>query len=366
MWKEGTGMLSEIGSNFWLPQGEKTEAGIKDSLFNATFEDKVFTSSGRGAISLVLEEQNENSNRALLPSFTCESVIEPFIRHGYEVAFYSVGKTLNVDRELFLDEVRKADSDVILIHNYFGFNTTSEIRDLIPELRKEGIVVIEDITQSLYSCFGRLKADYFVGSFRKWDGIPDGGFVLKVNGKIENEPTKEDTALAEMKVAAMKAKYEYLFHNQGEKESFLKLFAEAENLLENEQGVYKMSDFSQRVQANIRIEKIKEARRRNYLHLLEKIGSSVDQLFQTLPEDVTPLYFPVVCKNRRTELQIWLRSNRIYAPVVWPKPESITGELQDADFYYDKLLCIPCDQRYGTDEMARIASAINLWNGDFS
>ena len=366
MWKEGIAMLSEIGSNFWLPQGEKTEAGINGSLFNTAFEDKVFTSSGRGAISLVLEEQKANSNRALLPSFTCESVIEPFVRHGYEVAFYSVGKTLKVDRGLFLDEVRKADPDVILIHNYFGFDTTSEIRDLLPELRDEGIVVIEDITQSLYSCFGRLKADYFVGSFRKWDGIPDGGFVLKVNGKIENRPIGEDTALAEAKVAAMKAKYEYLFNNQGEKESFLKLFAEAESLLENEQEVYRMSDFSQREQANIRIEKLKEARRRNYVHLLEKTGDSVEPLFRVLPENVTPLYFPVICRNRRRDLQNWLRSNRIYAPVVWPKPDFITGGLQDADFYYDNLLCIPCDQRYGTDEMTKIASEINLWNGDFS
>ena len=356
-------MLSEIGSNFWLPQGEKVQSQIDTRLFCTTIDDSAFTSSGRCAISLVLTDITVSFKRALLPSFTCESVIDPFVQQGYKVAFYSLGDELNITRERFLDEVRKANPEVILIHNYFGFNTTSEIRGLIQNLKEEGVVVIEDLTQSLYSSFGRLPADYYIGSFRKWDGIPDGGFALKTSGYFKSKPSKEDSSLVAAKISAMLAKYEFLFNNQGEKAMFLEKFSEAERLLEDEKEIFRMSDFSQKEQANLNVEKLKKSRRRNYSHLLQSVSESVKPLFGILPDEVVPLYFPIICKNRRTEIQIWLRSNSIFAPVVWPKPRFINFKTPGADYFYEKLLCIPCDQRYGDEEMNKIASILNLWNG---
>lgn len=362
MWKEENRMLSEIGSNFWLSPDAKKESGIDVSIFNVSYEDSVFTSSGRGAVSLILSEQKSHSRRALLPSFTCESVIEPFVRKGYDVEYYSVGESLVVSEERFTAEVKLSRPDVILVHNYFGFDTASGISEILSDLMSEGITVIEDITQSLYSSFCRLPADYLTGSFRKWAGIPDGGFALKSKGKFGNRPDKEDCRLTEAKKTAMEAKYAYLFNGIGNKEDFLKKYAEAESLLENEEAVYGMSGFSVLQQANLDVRFLRERRRSNYLKLANEVGKVVRPLFTVLPDDVVPLYFPVLCGGRRKELQSLLRSNCIYAPVVWPKPPVITSSMEKADCFYNDLLCIPCDQRYGRDEMEKIVSVIDEWS----
>ena len=82
-------MMKEIGSSFWLSHGEKNSSTIDCRVFNTDYEDSVFTTSGRGAMSLILSELKAECKRVLLPSFTCESVIEPFIKHGYEVFYYT-------------------------------------------------------------------------------------------------------------------------------------------------------------------------------------------------------------------------------------------------------------------------------------
>ena len=356
-------MLKEIGSNFWLSKGDKKNTNIDNTIFNVDYEDEVFTSSGRSAISLVLSDFEIQCKRALLPSFTCESVIVPFLQKGYHVEYYSVGNNLIIDRDSFLKDIKNSDASVILIHNYFGFDTTSSIKEVITDLRKQGIVVIEDITQVLYSSFERLHADYYVGSFRKWDGIPDGGFVLKANGRFRFKPEKEDTRLIEAKIDAMMAKYNYLFCGVGEKSVFLKKFSEAEELLEKQSTIYRMAEASYKEQANLNIDLLKAKRRSNYQYLLRNLNHKmVTPLFEHIADSVVPLYFPVLCGGARASLQVWLRDNHIFAPIVWPKPECILDAIRDTDYFYDNLLCIPCDQRYGQEEMEKVISVIDKWD----
>lgn len=361
-------MLKEIGSNFWLQQGEKKRSEINKRIFNVDFDDFVFTSSGRNAIALILAELNDNERRALLPSFTCESVIEPFFKQGYRVDFYSVFNGLGVDINQFFEDVRVSKPSVLLIHNYYGFNTTSEIKGLITDLKNQGIVVIEDITQTLYSSYSRLCADYYVGSFRKWGGIPDGGFALKTVGRFFSKPDEEDVRLVDSKVNAMKAKFNYLFNNTGNKDDFLRMYLEAEKILENEHQLYRMSDVAMIEQANLDIISLVRIRRDNYRFLLSNLlGSRLKPLFESLPDNVAPLYFPILCDGKRSALQGWLRSNQIFAPIVWPRPDCFTGSIGEAENFYNDLLCIPCDQRYGINEMEYIVNCLRIfidnWEG---
>lgn len=352
-------MLKEIGSNFWITPEEKNSIDIDRSIFNTYYEDEVFTSSGRSAISLILSDIENNVKKALLPSFTCESVIDPFIRQDYQVCYYHITANGTISQKLFLEDLQNNQPSVVFIHNYFGFNTTSEITELIPEIRKRGIIVIEDITQTLYSEFLRSSADYYIGSFRKWAGIPDGGFALKATGRFRNKPKTEDSQLAELKLNAMRAKYDYLFHGTGDKNSFLRMFAEAEDFLERQDKIYQMSSVSRREQASLKISDLKKRRIDNFRFLLNNIpGSNVLPLFDELPEKVVPLYFPVLCKQERHIIQTKLRDNQIFAPIVWPKPDFMTEHYCGSDHLYENLLCIPCDQRYGIEEMERISSII--------
>lgn len=353
-------MMKEIGSSFWLSHGDKNRSTIDCQVFNTDYEDCVFTSSGRGAMSLILSESETECKRVLLPSFTCESVIEPFIKHGYEVFYYSVDRRLNINKETFLDEVGASDPSVVLIHSYYGFDTASEVRETVKDLRARGITVIEDITQTLYSSFPRLSADYYVGSFRKWEGLSDGGFALKVKGSFAQKPEAQDYELRDAGLKAMMAKYDYLFGGIGEKSAFLQMFAEAEELLEREEQVYRMSDASYFEHANLDIEDLRSRRRGNFKFLMDNLRNErVTPLFHELPDDTVPLYFPILCNQDRKEVQVLLREKSVYAPVVWPKPDYVKENYGESDLFYTHLLCIPCDQRYGLEEMNYIVEILN-------
>ena len=92
----------------------------------------------------------------------------------------------------------------------------------------------------------------------------------------------------------------------------------------------------------------------NGLHYIT--GLSI--IFSVLPDDVTPLYFPILVDNR-VQWQDLLADNDIYAPVVWPKADHCPDIDDNSQMIYDKILCIPIDQRYGIDDMDRIVKVIN-------
>jgi hypothetical protein len=89
---------------------------------------------------------------------------------------------------------------------------------------------------------------------------------------------------------------------------------------------------------------------------LKSVGG-VKPLFDYLPDEVVPLYMPVLAEDR-TAVQLYLRENLIYAPVIWPKAEGILHLSEDTQYLYDHMLCIPVDQRYSEDDMKRIVSCL--------
>lgn len=361
-------MLQEIGSNFWLSEEEIFKGDIESLEFSPLelgFKgaDCTWTSNGRAAINLVIktiEKRNPDINKSVcLPSFTCHTVYEPFIKAGYKVYTYPIGKDLMTSVQELVSAVIDSNVKVVLIHRYFGFDTLSEANDAISILRKNGIATIEDCTQSMYSEFPRLDTDYTVGSIRKWCGVPDGGFAICKNGELEYKPSDFDEKLGKTKIKASLGKYNYLFRKTGSKEDFLKLFQEAEDFLSKQDYIYNILPTSLYIQKNLDIKRLSNARRHNFNIILDGIKGceGITPIFESLDDDVVPLYFPVLCKDR-VSVQKKLANHNIYAPVVWPKHDNcppITGE---AEFIYEHILCIPIDQRYDDEDMQRIVSVL--------
>lgn len=358
-------MLSEIGSSFWIdPKKEYSlNNGLCPEIFGIYGSDFAWLSTGRSAISLILEceqlKEKQNSYKALLPAYTCESVIEPFIKKGYEVVFFSLNEKLEMDYDEIKNMLDVNRPNIFLFHRYFGFDTAKEVHKLVEYCHEKGIVVIEDRTQCLYSDIPLSGADYYVGSIRKWCEAPDGGFIVSKQNSIEVKPTEKDYELEQAKLIASYGKYDYLFNGKGEKVTYLNQFAQAEELLDKRDMVYDISDFSLSVQSTLDIQELKEKRRMNYQVLakeLEYVGG-VKVLFDSLHNNITPLYLPLIVENRQ-EIQIKLREKSIYAPIIWPKAESVVCNSK-TQFLYEHLLCIPIDQRYGIDDMKRIVECLN-------
>lgn len=357
-------MLSEIGSNFWL--NPNTSLPVRPlgspSSFKCDGDDSVWLSTGRSAIRLVLMTIEERDTKlkkvAVLPSFTCNTVFEPFLKAGFEVFYYPINKDLKTLSSTILETVLEHDASVVLFHRYFGFNTLDgEINRMCETLRELGKYTIEDCTQCLYSTIPRSKSDFTVGSIRKWTGTPDGGFAVCRKGQFYHKPTKTDTVLEQAKVKASYSKYRFLFEHEGEKNNMLAMYREAEDILDNQTQLFAISETSARVQANLDLNNLVRKRRDNYITLFQSLHCPIKPIFK-LEDNAVPLYFPVLVEDRLS-LQKHLVEHAIYAPVVWPKDEQQPTQCEGAENAYQHLLSIPIDQRYDSDDMRRIASVIN-------
>ena len=358
-------MLSEIGSNFWITPKELTYENCltTPAQFGCEGSDYVWMSTGRSATSFVLdtiEKRNPDVRKvAIIPPFTCHTVIEPFLAKGYEVRTFHTGKDLIATASDVISVANDENVGVVLFHRFFGVNTIPEIDNAICELRSHGIITIEDCTQNIYSSYPKSSADYFVGSIRKWCGVPDGGFAVCKEGVFSNKPSNADIKLQEAKKEASLLKYEYLFNGNGDKQVFLSKFREAEDILDAQDRYYRLSDLSAYIQSNLNIDELKTKRRENLRIIAEGLSKikGVHVIFETLADDEVPLYCPILC-DERSKVQPLLVKNAIYAPVVWPKADCCPEVDSDADYLYEHILCIPIDQRYDADDMTRVINVL--------
>lgn len=358
-------MMKEIGSNFWISPEELNaeEKEISLEKLGISGDDEVFLSTGRAAQSLVLDEierKNHNIKKvALIPPYTCHTVIEPFLHHGYRVYSYPVDCSLQTTPEMLKRAILDVDPSIVLIHRYFGFDTVSECESIITEYSAKGLFFIEDRTQSLFSKFASLPVQYITGSLRKWAGLPDGGFAVSISDSFKWKPTVHDEQLMNAKIEASLEKYDYIVKGVGNKDTFLEKFRIAEDILGAEDKYFSISPVSRIIFSNLDMKKVQSQRRRNY-NILFNALKNCDDLYSILPEaddDVSPLYF-VLWSNNRGDLQRKLRDNQIYAPIVWPKEEISPEICYEAEELYKHALCIPVDQRYQEEDMLRVIHCI--------
>ena len=346
--------MREIGSEFSVEFLENTE--VQNQLFIPEIENGELVFSGRTAIETVL--MNKLSiHKALLPSYCCDSMIEPFRKAGIEVSFY----TVNYNNGIMIDLNVETDTDCILWCNYFGFN--SPMPDLSRFIKRGGIV-IEDITHSLYSKKQfHEQSQYLVASLRKWEPLLCGGYCSARREKLINIPQdKPSEWFVKNKKEAMILKNRYIAgENSILKQEFLNMYkATNEWLAENYSGL-SMDEYSkyylkQIDYANHRQRRINNAK---ILYSGLKNHSDIKFLFDIYDMDC-PLFVPIIIKNgKRDEIRKRLISHEIYCPVHWPHPNA------DCDSnLYDMELSLVCDHRYNEVDMQRIIDVLYENNGE--
>lgn len=330
-------MIQEIGSEFHKvspDSGHGFSYPLPGSL--------VF--SGRTAIETVLREITW-AKKAILPSYCCYSMIQPFRNAGIEVEFYPVYFENRLKIELNIPE----NTDIILWCNYFGFTVP------MPDLSEFRGVIIEDITHSLFSeyCY-HTQSHYLVASLRKWEPINCGGYCSTVNGEIHYEPTiPPPQEYVRLKTAAMELKKEYLLDLDKEKKTrFLSMFEESNLWLAENYSGLSIDPWSKEYLSTVDVEEQRQIRRRNAKVLYEGLEKKAQFLFPIEDMDC-PLFVPVLSHNRNGARKV-LTFNQIYCPVHWPRPDGCDSNL------YEQELSIICDQRYNEEDMERIVSVLKL------
>ncbi|WP_203332248.1 DegT/DnrJ/EryC1/StrS family aminotransferase [Planococcus beigongshangi] len=351
-------MTREIGSEFWLEN--MPENSICNSPnFLGEYKNINLTSSGRGAITLLLQQIKPKRKSALLPAYICESVIIPFIEMCYECNYYEVDENL-IPSIKSISEFK--DVGVFLHLGYYGFSTNSNLKNVLKSFDENSTIIIEDVTHSLFSDYERSKFNHFyIGSIRKWFGIPSGGFLASkgtLSSKLDEKPS-----FSEKRLEALISKKDYIETGNIElKSRALSQFSEAENNLDEDFYPYKIDSLSYEIINTINEEELIRKRRQNYLILYNGLKEIPYLHHPSLPldENTCPMFFPVLIeKEYRTVVRGKLAEQGIYCPIHWPVPPQINTDIMDTTkSIYDRILSIPCDQRYGEEDMERIVTVL--------
>lgn len=352
----------EIGGDFSL-----TPSSLESTSTNNYLQDKedlCFLSTCRSAITEILKRTLPANNKlAFVPSFTCHVCVEPFVKEGYEVCPYSVETNLCVNWAKLVDDAARLNPSVILIHSYFGLNTLNGNRDAIDFLRERKVIIIEDLTHDMFSSFKRLKADYFIGSIRKWFPVPDGAFVKGL--EIEEKNYREDKELVEKKMSAMLMKGSFFEKATNENSGYRQAGVDAEHFLDTRVNTYRMSDISKKICNVFDIEATKKQRKDNYNCLYDNLisGKGVRPVLNRCKENESPYMFPVYVEDGRSDFQKFMVSHKIFPTIIWGCPEDLSSKIDDnAGYIYNHIICFHCDHRYTTDDMMRVGLLINEYN----
>lgn len=330
-------MRREIGSEFWdVPVIEK-----QNSLFP---ESTQWFLSGRTALQAIIAELGEVRSVSL-PSWCCDSMIKPFVDADLSIDFYPVV----VENGRLVQEV-KTDADVLFLMDYFGYIGPQ------PDLSGYNGVVIRDVTHSLFSS-SYSDADYYFGSLRKWCGVWTGGYAWKKDGhrlEIGSECGQKYVALRKR---AMEEKAEYI-EGKGTDKSYLRVFDEAEELLENV-DIALAADRDVELAERLDVEAIKTKRRAN----AEVLRTAFPEwlIFPTIASTDTPMFVPVLVPDKKRDtLWRYLIQNEIYCPIHWPVSEYHKLD-ERTEHIYENELSLVCDQRYTEEDMNRVVDTINTF-----
>lgn len=312
--------------------------------------DLRFMMSGRCGIYYCLEDIARTDRRkvAYVPRYTCETVLAPFAKAGYQLRFYGIDRDMgSVFDPAVLDEI-----SVLSLCGYFGFCNYD--RDFVRACHERGVVIFEDVTHSLFSEGGiDPLCDYWAGSFRKWMGVSCGGFAVKRRGVFAGDPLPVHPRHLELRQALAGAEG----HD---------LFWEGEMLLRQIFDSYGGDPHSEYVMRHADLEGVFRRRRENYSALLERLPAETAgfrPVFPVLPEGVVPCNFTVYADDR-DHFSAYLAERGIRTTAFWPVGPLVNLEgCPDERYIYDHVLSIPCDQRRSVKDMDYVARALAGYPG---
>lgn len=338
--------MREIGSEFW-------DVPVSDKVGQLEFPDNSrFFLSGRAALSHIIEDilAHRKFERVILPSYCCETMIEPFVSHGIAVEFYPVELTPEGRLEQKIPPHHGCDG--ILLMDYFGYQSTVPQCDC----SVDGIV-IRDTTHSVLTEMDNADAHYICGSMRKWAGFWTGGYAWRVNGNFAlPKPHGMDREYVRLRKQAMEEKETYMKGCSGDpKKGFLSLFAKASEMMTSKSDLCAAKRDVELLH-QFDVQGIKKQRRENAEILLKYVAKYA--LFPQLGEHDCPLFVPIVLPHEvRDRLRKHLIEKQIYCPIHWPV-SSKHHLTQETERIYREELSLVCDQRYNQTDMERMGQAI--------
>ncbi len=320
--------LREIGGFFGL------EMPVFDNFPQA---GGVMLGSGRQALEYILRGMG-TVKRLYVPYYTCPTVYEPMTGLNVEPVFYHVNERLEPE-----ETPRLGEGEFFLYTNYFGIK--ERCADALAALYGGRLIV--DNALALYS--PRREVSSALYSPRKWCGVPDGGVAVSAGRAMPvvgaEESAERAVFLLECAANGVEAAAEACERNEARLHGA---------------PMRAMSRLSQFLLKGIDFKELARRRRENFFFLHERLGH-LNRLNIDMASIAVPYCYPFWTSF--PALRDALIDRRILFPVLWHE----VLEVAPADGVETKLamglLPLPIDQRWGREDMERIARTVEKWYG---
>lgn len=339
------------------------QPSTKEVFGCSKFKYNLYTFSARSALNVYLDEIYSGEKNVVLPIYTCETCIKPFVDHGFNIEYYRINEDLSINEDSLVTELEKiAYNGILYVHSYFGFDTLSKAKPLLKKLRqKNELTIIDDYTQSWLNKKKEIEADIYLCSIRKWLSTPDGGVLSSDTQPLQSKNIKpfcEEQVNEYIEASLLKNRF--LENDPSvEKSQFYPLFKHTIEYFEHKEA-YALSPISKVIFDTANYDFVINQRIKNAKFLSQNINNNiVEKIFNDIPQGIVPFYYPIYIKNgRRADLQKHLIENNIFCTIHWT-PSKIIAERPEIAQIYPNILSLVCDQRYSTDDMTRFVEAIN-------
>lgn len=320
-------MMDAIGGYFGLADRE-------EGVF--PHEGGILLNTGRNALEYILRSIGD-VKRVYLPYYTCEVVLEPLRKLNIPWTFYHTDSKFEIS-----DRIDPAKGEYIIANNYFGIKDAyiSTLAD------KFGERLIVDCAQALFAKpLAGIKAFY---STRKFVGVADGGVAYlgtESDGKVQvtefDCTDNHDSHLVKRREFGAEAGFAD--------------YQENERKLDN-QPIRWMSDKTKDILDHINFDNVKAVRRNNYRILNEALKDRNILHLPAADSFSCPMVYPFMTRQGE-DLRKKLIDNRIYVAKYWPGIN--LSDTFETDYNMATgIIPVPCDQRYGIEEMKRVISII--------
>lgn len=294
-------------------------------------ENAIALNCGRNCLAYLIEANR--IKKIALPYFLCDSVIDLCKFYGLEIRYYHINEKF-LPENILLD-----DDEWVYIVNYYGQVSSSQIL----ELQKQYSRLIVDNAQAYFDL--PVEGIDTLYTCRKFFGVPDGAF-LYTNSFIERGLEQDES-------------FERMHFLLGRYERKASEFYDEyvnNNIMFESEPIKKMSKLTQNLLHSFDYKRIKRIRTDNYAYISDRLGKK--NLLN--PKKVEGAFaYPLMLENG-AGIKKKLIEKKVYIPTLWPNVLE-NSDSSSLDYKLaEQILPIPCDQRYGEEELEYVCTLINV------
>lgn len=312
--------MKEIGGYFEL--GPLRQTG-------EYYPEAIALNTARNALVYLIRARG--IQKLYLPRFLCDSVSGVCNREGIPFEEYAIGEDW-----LPKDLPPMEDGSWLYIVNYYDQLSDEQI--LI--IKKQYPNLILDHVQAFFH--RPPEGIDTIYSCRKFFGVPDGAYL--VTDAVLNELLETDVSMDRMR--------HLLGRLEGKSASNYYADFKQNDASFKELELRSMSKLTHTLLSAIDYETTIQQRERNYAILADCL-SDKNPLKIKMPHG--PYAYPFYC-DHGTEAKKKLAQNKIFVPTLWPNALCFDNSLEKE--YTVNILPLPCDQRYGAQDMKRVAEEV--------